>query len=90
MGKFFKNFSAQCHKIAVLTASYSEGTISYYLKKFPRRVAKTPFPLPRIVKGLFRAGKKFPRPVVKTPFPLPRIVRDDFLTVQAEERKNYP
>ena len=81
MGRFFKKFSAQCHKIAVLTASYSEGTISYYLKKFPRRVAKTPFPLPRIMKGLFRAGKKFPRPVVKTPFPLPRIVREDFLTV---------
>ena len=52
MGRFFKKFSAQCHKIAVLTASYSEGTISYYLEKFPRRVAKTPFPLPRIVRKI--------------------------------------
>ena len=65
MGRFFKKFSAQCHKIAVLTASYSEGTISYYLKKFLRQV-------------------------VKTPFPLPRLVREDFLSVRAEERKNYP
>lgn len=87
MGRFFKKFSAQCHKIAVLTASYSEGTICSFAKRFPRQVAKTPFPLPRIVKGLFRAGRKFPRLVAKTPFPLPRIVREDSLSVRVEDRK---
>ena len=53
MGEIFQKFSAQCHKIAVFTASYSEGTISYYLKKYPWRVVKTPFPLPRTVREDF-------------------------------------
>ena len=54
-GKIFQKISSPCHKIAVLTASYSEGTIVRLLKKFPRQVVKTPFPLPRTVREDFLA-----------------------------------
>ena len=57
VGRFFKIFSSPCHKIAVLTASYSEGTIVRLLKKFPRQVVKTPFPLPRTVREDFLTAR---------------------------------